>query len=304
MGSIGVQLLDEPIAERLDPRARVYVVDRLSPGATIHRLIGVSNTTRSTVDVVLYAAAATIGDGSFLGSVGHAPDPLSSWTTVTPSSAAIPPGGDIQASVTVEVPPDAAPGEQYAVVWAQTQSAPNTDGGVIQVNRVGIRLYVSVGAGAAPASNFTINSLTAERTTTGKQLLVAEVHDTGGRAVDLSGSLQLSDGPGGLSTGRLPVTLGVTLGIGQTEPVSVPIATEIPDGPWKARLTLHSGLLTRSGTATITFPNAGAAPPATVSMARPGPRRWVIAAAVLMLFAALVTVVRRARRGHGRSMVG
>jgi hypothetical protein len=257
------------------------------------------------VHVVLYSAAATIANGSFLGSAGHTPDALSSWTTVTPSSSEVAPGGHLRVNVSVAVPRDAAPGEQYAVVWAQTQSAPNHSGGVIQVSRVGIRLYISVGPGAPPASNFTINSLTAQRTATGKQLVVAEVHNTGGRAVDLSGSLRLSDGPGGLSTGLLPVTLGVTLGIGQTEPVTIPLANNIPDGPWIARVVLRSGLITRSGTATITFPNAGTAAPAAVSMARPGLSRYLIAGivglVVLLLLATLVTVVRRSRRGPGRS---
>jgi hypothetical protein len=299
-GSIGVQLLDEPTAERNDPRARVYIVDRLAPGTTIHRQIGVSNTTHSTMYISLYSAAATIAHGSFLGAVGHTPNDLSSWTTVTPSSAKIPSGGHRQVDVTVAVPRDAAAGEQYAVIWAQTQSAPHTGRGVIQVSRVGIRLYLSVGPGAAAASNFTINSLTAKRTATGKQLVVAEVQNTGGRAVDLSGNLQLSDGPGGLSTGLLPVTLGVTLGLRQTEPVTVPLATDIPDGPWKARITLRSGLLIRHGTATITFPNAGTAGPAAVSMARPGLPRWVIAAIVgligLLLLATLAALIHRSRR--------
>jgi hypothetical protein len=66
-GSIGLRLLDAPITQREDPRARIYVVDHLAPGTVIHRRVEVSNTSASTAGVVLYSAAASIAKGSFLG---------------------------------------------------------------------------------------------------------------------------------------------------------------------------------------------------------------------------------------------
>ena len=120
--------------------------------------------------------------------------------------------------MTITVPSDAAPGEQYGVVWAEARSAPVAGGGVIQVSRVGIRLYVSVGPGGAPAADFTIDSLTANRSADGQPTVLATVHNTGGRALDMSGTLQLLAGPGGLSAGPFPATLGTTLAIGDTEP--------------------------------------------------------------------------------------
>jgi hypothetical protein len=47
--------------------------------------------------------------------------------------------------VTIRVPRDAAPGERYGVVWAETRAGPDSGDGITQVNRVGIRLYLSVG---------------------------------------------------------------------------------------------------------------------------------------------------------------
>ena len=165
------------------------------------------------------------------------------------------------ATVTITVPRDAAPGEQYGVVWAEARSAPIAGGGVTQVSRVGIRLYLSVGPGGPPAADFTIDSLTAKRSPDGRPTVLASVHNTGGRALDMNGTLRLSAGPGGLSAGPFPATLGTTLAIGDTEPVTIALDKRLPAGPWDARITLRSGLLERSARATITFPDTGASPP-------------------------------------------
>ena len=55
--------------------------------------------------------------------------------------------------------------------------------------------------GGAPLSDFTIDSLTAERAPDGRPMILAMVHNTGQRALDMDGTLQLLDGPGGLSAG-------------------------------------------------------------------------------------------------------
>lgn len=297
-GGIGLRLVDAPADAADDPRARLYVVDHLAPGTVIDRRIEVSNTTDSTTHVILYAAAATIDHGSFLGSAGHTPNDLSTWTSVTPNVSDIPAGGRMTATVTINVPSDAAPGEQYGVVWAEARSGPADGGGVIQVNRVGIRVYLSVGPGGAPAADFTIDSLTAERAPDGRLMVLASVHNTGGRALDMSGTLQLLDGPGGLSAGPFPASLGTTLAIGDTEPVTIALDPRLPAGPWDARITLRSGLLERSAQAIITFPAAGAAPAVTTSTG-PGWLYPAVAGLIVLLLlgvATLLVVIRRLRR--------
>jgi hypothetical protein len=297
-GSIGLRLVDVPVTAGGDPRARLYVVDHLAPSAVIHRRIQVSNTSRADTRIVLYAAGATIAHGQFEGSAGHAQDELSTWTSITPGSAIVRAGAQLTATVTVAVPRDAAPGEQYGVVWAEARSAP-TANGVTEVNRVGIRLYVSVGPGGAPAPNFTIDSLTAQRSTQGRPVVVARVHNTGGRALDLSGTLDLSAGPAGLRAGPFAATLGVTLAIGDTEPVTIALDDQLPAGPWLARVTLHSGLLRHTGQATITFPRSGSsAPVATTS----GGSRWLIWSGIALLLLVLaIALLVTARRRCGRS---
>jgi hypothetical protein len=257
-GSIGVQLLDVPTTARLDPRARLYIVDHVAPGTVVRRRIQVSNATASTTRVAIYPAAATIAKGTFVGAAGHARHELSSWTSVRPGSPDIAAHKRLTAVVRITVPRDAAPGERYGVVWAEARSTPSAGGGITQVSRVGIRVYLSVGPGGPPAADFTIDSLTARRSPDGRPVVLASVHNTGGRALDMNGTLRLRNGPGGLSAGPYPADLGVTLAIGDTEPVEIALDKRLPAGPWDAQVTLRSGLLDRSRRATITFPGAAA----------------------------------------------
>jgi hypothetical protein len=287
-GGIGLRLLDVPTTAKLDPRARIYVVDHLAPGTVIHRRIEIGNTTASGARVVLYPAAASLGKGSFLGAAGHARNELSTWTRVQPGAIKIAAGRRVEAVVTIAVPHDAAPGERYGVVWAEVRSAPPAAGGITQVNRVGIRLYLSVGPGGAPPAGFKINALTATRSRDGQPTVVATVHNTGGRALDMSGTLRLGAGPGGLKAGPFPANLGTTLAIGATEPVTILLDQRLPAGPWKARVDLRSGLVQRHAQATITFP-------AAARDARSWSSLFVVLAALVLLLGmtTVIVVVRR-----------
>jgi hypothetical protein len=256
-GNLGLRLVDVPAAASGDPRALLYIVDRLAPAAVIHRRIEISNSTAAGSQVVLYAAAADVAKSGFDAEAGHTANELSSWTSVSPGQLWVPAGRRMTASVTLAVPADAAPGERYAVVWAETRTAPPPGGGVTQVSRVGIRMYVEIGPGGAPAADFAIDSLTPQRSAQGRPVVLAAVRNTGGRALDLSGSLMLTDGPGGTSAGPFPTATGVTLAIGDSEPFPVVLDGQLPSGPWHARLTLHSGLVVRSGSAVMTFPSSG-----------------------------------------------
>jgi len=161
------------------------------------------------------------------------------------------------------VPTDAAAGEYYGAVVAERPARPEK--GVSVAVRAGIRVYLSVGPGGEPASDFKVDSLTAARDASGRPFVLAKVHNTGGRALDMSGNLKLSEGPGELSAGPFDATVGTTLGIGQTAPVTVLLDASLPVGPWKATLELRSGLLRRKVEGTLTFPTTAAAssPPVT-----------------------------------------
>jgi hypothetical protein len=215
---------------------------------------------------------------------------LSSWTSVSPGVSVLPAGRRLVAGVTIAVPRDASPGEQYGVIWAETRSTPPAGGGVTEVSRVGIRAYLSVGPGGPPPSNFTIESLSAARTRDGRPMVVASVRNTGGRALDMYGTLRLTRGPGGLRAGPFPASLGVTLAVGDTEPIHIVLDKRLPQGPWVARVTLHSGLITNSAQATLTFHDAPSGRTQYLTVLA-----IALLAITLVAIAALLAVIRRRR---------
>jgi hypothetical protein len=291
-GAIGVRLVDAPVSAGKDPRALLYIVDHLAPGTVIHRRIEVSSTVPGRVQGLVYPAAAAITSGSFRGADGHTPNELSTWTAVAPGKFDLANDGRMTATVTVAVPRDASPGERYAVVWAETRSPAVKGGGVVDVSRVGIRLYLSVGPGGAPAADFAIESLAAQRSAAGVPAVVARVRNTGGRALDMGGTLSLKDGPGGLRAGPFRASLGTTLTLGASEAVTIALDARLPAGPWKAQLTLRSGLVEHTAGATITFPDSGTSAPVRTGFSW---QPWMYVAVGLAILALVVACLLNAR---------
>jgi hypothetical protein len=293
-GSFGVRLVDVPIDEAGNPRALRYIIDHLHPGATIRRRILVANFSSRTAQVAIYPDAATISRGSFIGDAGQTRSDLTTWTTTSRRSVSLSPRASTLVTVTIQVPPDATSGERYGVIWAQETSHARSSSGVTitEVNRVGIRIYLSVGPGGAPPSNFAIGSLTATRSVPGQPVVRALVHNTGGRALDITGYLKLSQGPGGITAGPYKIQTNVTLAPGQSWRVTTALSKQLPDGPWRAQIALTSGLTKRNATATIRFPGAAVkAKPAAIS-------GYLIAAAIALVLLVLIAawLIRRRRR--------
>lgn len=299
---IGIRLVDIPVATRADPRTRHYIVDHLKPGMVIKRRIEVTNSSDTPMRVALYSAAASINNGKFAFADGRTSNELSTWTSVAPRGLTLAPHSSSMPTVTVAVPDRASAGERYAVVWAEVSSAASP-GGVNQVNRVGVRLYLSVGPGGGPPTDFTIDTLTTQRTAGGNPMVLAQVHNTGGRALDLTGDLRLSEGPGGMSAGPFDIELGTTLPPGGTGTATVALSDQVPDGPWKARIRLQSGLVERLARATIRFPSSAGLAAAVPTETNLLPVLLPVAiAAGLVLSATGLTVIllRRRRTAHAR----
>lgn len=303
---LGIKLLDAPSSLVNDPRAHSYIVDSLKPGATIVRHVSISNDTGRRAHILLYVASAQIEQGRFTIGARGTTNELTTWANLTPAVVDLAQGTSARATLTVRVPADAADGERYAAIVADLP--PSGSGSGIQVeSRVGVRMYLQVrGANAAPP-NFTIDTLTAERDSSGRPVVQAQVHNVGGRAVDLSGSLKLTNGPGGLSAGPFAAELGTTLAPGQTEPVTVKLDKALPAGPWHARIELQSGLLRRAAEATITFPSSPgsvAAPVAAKSVPLTRNRHLLVPLAIGLILGLVVGLVlflfwrRRRRRGQ------
>lgn len=253
---IGIKLLDAPTDRRDDPRANKYIIDFLPPGSVISRRVEVWNTSDEAKSVEVYAGAADIRDAEFTGGSDRASNELSSWISFDRTRLDLPARGKTAVLATIAVPANATGGEQYAAIWAQVAAPPSAPGTVRLINRVGVRIYLSIGPGGEPRSDFEIENLTPARTADGRPEVLAQVHNTGGRAVDVSGSLLLTDGPGELRAGPFQVSAGKTIEPGGRTQVSVLLDQNLPVGPWKAELSLTSGLINRTATAVITFPSA------------------------------------------------
>ena len=253
-GGIGVRLVADSASSSAEPLGLAYIVERLAPGSRVTRQIEISNTTDVMADIDVFPAAASIDEGRFSFAPGRTADPLSTWTTVAHSVLHVARGATAFDALTINVPKRASAGERYAVAWAEVSAPSRTQSGVRLINRVGVRMYISVGKGGMPAAEFTVGSLSAGRSANGDPLVVAKIRNIGRAALDITGELTLSDGPGGLSAGPFPVTLGSLLAPGHSATERVELNSEIPRGPWRADLGLSSAGTERSSVAIITFP--------------------------------------------------
>lgn len=290
--SVGIRLVDVPVAAQGDPRAHAYITDRLAPGTTITRRVEVQNNTRTAQSVRVYTGPAAITAGTFtVGATAAAPTDLTTWTTVAPPRLEMAPGQRTDTVVTIAVPANAPEDESYGVVWAEITS-PAAPGESVQVSRVGVRIYLAVGPGNGPPAAFGVAGLTAGRSPQGDPMATAMVSNTGGRAVDVSGNLTLTGGPGGLTLAPVPVAHPVTLAPGTSAEVTVITDRALPPGPWDATLALHSGLTTGETTGQLTFPAVGQPPVVAAPQPQPAPRTpWIAVAAVglgLLLIAVLL----------------
>ncbi|MDG4798578.1 hypothetical protein [Micromonospora sp. WMMD1082] len=256
-GSIGIRLVEASADRHDDPRARVYIVDHVKPGSRMTRRIEVSNTSDSPHRITLSAGAAEIRNHEFMPAPEPNDNELPSWITIDEPVIMAEPHSTTVVRATIDVPPSASRGERYGAIWATVSGADGQDAAMLvrRVNRVGIRVYLDVGRGGEPPSDFRIEELVPGRTEQGAPVVRARVRNTGERALDLSGKLWLSDGPGGLSAGPFPARLGTTVLPGDTAQLEVVLDPQLPNGPWQARLRVESGRIHREVTARITFPD-------------------------------------------------
>ena len=146
----------------------------------------------------------------------------------------------------------------------------------------------------SPPTNFTIASVTGHRSARGRPTILVHVENTGGRAVDLNGTVRLSDGPGNTGAGPFRAQQIITLAPGQSGTMTFTPPKSVPNGPWKARVTLVSGLTTRAATASVQFVPLVAAHPGLSLMAWLG--LSLAGAVVILAVVAFITARRVARR--------
>lgn len=266
----GVRLVDVPVSEAGNPRAFRYIIDHLPAGAVIHRRILIVNDESRTVRFSVYPGAAHIVRGLFVGDAGATRNELTTWISVRHPAVTLAPRASVMDRVTIKVPRGATRGEHYGVIWVQQTAKSRRNGGfgVTEVSRVGVRVYLAVGRGGMPPTRFDIASITGRRLPSGQLVITAHVANTGGRAIDLNGSARLTDGPGNTRSGPFLAQKIVTLAPGQSWNVTFAAPRSLPSGPWRARVSLASGMTTADAAAAVRFAPAAA-------QASPSPLQWI-----------------------------
>ena len=254
--SFGIRLVGVAAGSRDSGLSRSYIVERLAPGADVMRLVEISNNTSTFREIEVYPAAAGLRRGRFEFGPGHRSNELSHWTSVDATVLGLSPGSKRLVAVRIHVPSKTFGGERYAVIWAQLSEPAATPGGVTLVNRVGIRMYVTVDAGGSAPARFSIGSPIAKRSSSGTPFVVAQIHNRGRSTLEIQGTLDLDQGPGGLRAGPLPVTLTTRLAPHSSANATVRLAKQLPRGPWRVRMRLRSGSTVRTAVATLEFPEA------------------------------------------------
>jgi len=164
-----------------------------------------------------------------------------------------------------------------------------------------VRVYLDVGPGGEPRSDFAVRTITAARDAGGTPLVAADVENTGARAVDLAGDVTLADGSGQARAGPFTAA-GTTLGIGQRGRVTARLDPRLPGGPWTATVSLRSGTIRHAATARLTFPTrAGTASAAGRTPVR---RSAVVLAGLSALLVVAFVLLRVIRSRRGASSAG
>ncbi|WP_322752520.1 peptidase [Frankia sp. Cas3] len=294
-GTFGISLLDVPTSRRSDPRALTEIVDHLPPGAVIKRRVLLVSDLRDRTPIEVYVGAAAVGQGRFRIGEGHAADELTSWITLDRAVVDMDPGDKEPVEVTIRVPTGASTGERYAMVWASLST--KGDGGQIDVvNRVGVRIYLHVGPDAEPHSQFTVDTAVPTRDEHGKPTVTLGVNNTGGRALDISGTVNLSDGPDGARAGPYAVST-TTLAPGEAGTVTAQLPGTLAGGPWHLEADLTSGTVKQRATGTIAFADTGR-PAKASALSRAGISRTAIGMSLvvgLVTLTGLGLIVRRFR---------
>lgn len=286
-------MLDIPASRAQDPRAQVYIVDHLKPGTTINRRVEVLNSSGESQEIDFYSGAASVENNAFTVPEGRTGNELSGWIRLKTATMVLDPGERRPVEVEIAVPKNASKGERYAAIWAQVTSAKERTGNVTQIHRVGIRVYLDVGPGGEPPTDFRIDGLAAEPGIGEFPVVTATVSNTGQRALDMTGTLSMSKAA--VRAGPFKVTNGVTILPGQSGQVRIEVNQALPAGTWDVQAKLVSGTVERTATGKISLPVAA---PMTVATSA-GPS-WLVYAVGAIAVLVLVTLggwylVRRQR---------
>jgi len=175
VGSVGIRIAQIPAALANEPLAGSYIISRLQPGVAFEQRLEVFNTSTQVIKVSVYPGLATFKDRKFLIGNGRDGNELTSWTKLAFSSVSLKPNTSQYFTMTISPPADALSLQQFGVIWAEVQGAPNS-AGITAVSRVGIRMYIPVGnapdiAIADPTVNSTLNEIVVKKSLVSRYII-------------------------------------------------------------------------------------------------------------------------------------
>lgn len=230
--------------ELLDASGQADIIEHPVPGDVITRHVRVHNKTGAARAVSVYAGPASIVNETFAVEPAGETNALTSWTAVDNPTVQLDNWQFADVAVTITVPRDAPATRLYGAIWA-----------ALDGSRTGVRMDVTVGGDNGPAADFTLADLVPERRSDGIAAVRATVTNTGGRSIDITGTLRLTDGPGAIFVNAVSAQ-PTSLGAGATGTVLfvVPDSASLPEGPWTAKARLKNGYFTHELREQITFP--------------------------------------------------
>jgi hypothetical protein len=175
VGSVGIRIAQIPAALVDEPLAGSYVISRLQPGVAFEQRLEVFNTSTQEIKVSVYPGLATFKNKKFLIGNGRDGNELSSWTKLSLEAINLKPGKNQYFTMTISPPADALSLQQFGVIWAEVQGAPNSSG-ITAVSRVGIRMYIPVGnapdiAITQPTVNSTMNEIVVKKSLVSRYII-------------------------------------------------------------------------------------------------------------------------------------
>ena len=144
-GSVGIRLVAVAGASPRNPLASSYVVERLAPG---RGSLAKWRSTTTPIGAWMFRCIRPLRPscGAISSSRrAEAETSFSRWTSVSQDVVHLGRGSEAFETLTINVPSSASSGERFAVLWAEVSAPPA--GGITLVNRVGVRMYLSIGPG-------------------------------------------------------------------------------------------------------------------------------------------------------------
>lgn len=276
-----------------EARDRSYIVKAVAPGAELADRVLAVNLTDKPLDLEVAPADASITpEGVF--APGTTATAVGSWITATPGQVRVPPHGTVPVDVRIRVPADAAAGDHIAAVVARKAGEPSGSGNVRVVQRVGVRVYLTVqptdesSRRGALGRQFEFRSLR-----WAGDAFEAEVANTGDLLVEPLGTVDVRRGGLG-ATAEVPVLGTVPPGESRTFRVSPPADLEPGTYDGTVRLHLVQGGDDQARTVTFTLdgPLHTGRPPVAPAKDKAFPW-WLMVIAVAALGAVAVEARRR-----------